>query len=218
MSDTQGYRDKIAKLERALDAATKERDEAKSYISKLPSDWFSDSSLQTWFPISYETMENQHATIVSLRAQLSALKSEHSLVLSNLTHAEEKIGELQEFIGSQSATNRSPRIYTKCPACHCDTLTINDDKHLLCTWIDCPNPTLIDKLGEATPQDHAQAIDADFLEEQIAFRLEEALADGKIARNAIQNAPHDATCQLGLSASHCTCWKAKALEQTEINS
>lgn len=71
-------------------------------------------------------------TVDALRAQLSAL---------------------------QSATNRSPRIYTKCPACHSDTLTINDDKHLLCTWIDCPNPTLIDKLGEATPQDHAQAIE-----------------------------------------------------------
>ena len=37
------------------------------------------------------------------------------------------------------------RIYTRCPACQNDTLTINDG-HLLCTWIDCKNPTLIDNL------------------------------------------------------------------------
>lgn len=39
-----------------------------------------------------------------------------------------------------------------------------------------------------------------------------------IARAAIQSAPHDATCQNGLTASHCTCWKAKALEQMEVKS
>lgn len=41
----------------------------------------------------------------------------------------------------------SPRIYTRCPSCGNDTLTINDDKHLLCTWIECPHPTLIDNVG-----------------------------------------------------------------------
>lgn len=40
------------------------------------------------------------------------------------------------------------RIYTKCPACHNDTLTVNDDKHLLCTWISCPDPTLISRIDE----------------------------------------------------------------------
>jgi hypothetical protein len=43
--------------------------------------------------------------------------------------------------------HRSPRIYTRCPACQNDTLTINDDKHLLCTWIKCPDPTAIDKVN-----------------------------------------------------------------------
>lgn len=42
---------------------------------------------------------------------------------------------------------RGPRIYTKCPACRKDTLTVNGDKHLLCTWVECPNPTLIDEMG-----------------------------------------------------------------------
>ena len=40
-----------------------------------------------------------------------------------------------------------PRIYTRCPACHNDTLTINNGR-LLCTWIECRNPTLIDTQGE----------------------------------------------------------------------
>lgn len=40
----------------------------------------------------------------------------------------------------------SPRIYTRCPACRNDTLTINDDKHLLCTWYRCPDPTAIDRV------------------------------------------------------------------------
>ena len=40
-----------------------------------------------------------------------------------------------------------PRIYTRCPSCHNDTLTINDG-HLLCTWIDCKDPTLIHRLSD----------------------------------------------------------------------
>lgn len=41
-----------------------------------------------------------------------------------------------------------PRIYTRCPACHNDTLTINNG-HLLCTWIDCKDPVLLERLIEA---------------------------------------------------------------------
>jgi hypothetical protein len=40
-----------------------------------------------------------------------------------------------------------PRIYTRCPACHNTTLTINDGR-LLCTWHGCPDPTMIDRIGE----------------------------------------------------------------------
>lgn len=42
---------------------------------------------------------------------------------------------------------RAPRIFTRCPACHNDTLSIHEG-HLFCTWITCPNPTLIDTIGE----------------------------------------------------------------------
>jgi len=40
-----------------------------------------------------------------------------------------------------------PRIYTRCPACHNDTLTINKG-HLLCTWHECKDPTLLDRTSE----------------------------------------------------------------------
>ena len=38
---------------------------------------------------------------------------------------------------------KSTRILTRCPACGNDTLTINAG-HLLCTWVDCKDPTRID--------------------------------------------------------------------------
>lgn len=46
----------------------------------------------------------------------------------------------------------SERIYTRCPACLNDTLTINNG-HLLCTWIKCPDPTLIDRTQPETGKD-----------------------------------------------------------------
>ena len=48
--------------------------------------------------------------------------------------------------------NQTPRIFTRCPACGNDTLTVNNG-HLLCTWHTCSNPTMIHELGEnRTPQ------------------------------------------------------------------
>jgi hypothetical protein len=45
------------------------------------------------------------------------------------------------------APQKHPRIYTRCPSCHCDTLTINNGR-LLCTWHECKDPTMIDRMGE----------------------------------------------------------------------
>lgn len=50
---------------------------------------------------------------------------------------------LAELHRTRQRLRLAPRIYTKCPACNHDTLTINDH-HLLCTWHECPNPTMID--------------------------------------------------------------------------
>lgn len=51
---------------------------------------------------------------------------------------------------NESNNQACPRIYTRCPACHNDTLTINKG-HLLCTWHDCPDPTLIERAGDRQP-------------------------------------------------------------------
>ncbi len=51
------------------------------------------------------------------------------------------------------------RIYSRCPACHNETLIINDGR-LLCSWWKCSDPTLIDRLGdhaEKPPDDYTYA-------------------------------------------------------------
>ena len=40
-----------------------------------------------------------------------------------------------------------PRIQTRGPCCHNNTLTVNSG-HLLCTWLECKDPTLIDRVSE----------------------------------------------------------------------
>jgi hypothetical protein len=52
-----------------------------------------------------------------------------------------------ELVEAPGYAPREPRIYTRCPACRNDTLTLNNG-HLLCTWMTCPDPTLIDRAGE----------------------------------------------------------------------
>jgi hypothetical protein len=56
--------------------------------------------------------------------------------------------EACEQILRDARIDEQPRIYTRCPACFNDTLTINKG-HLLCTWLDCPNPALIDSAEPA---------------------------------------------------------------------
>jgi len=36
-----------------------------------------------------------------------------------------------------------PRITTRCPSCHSQTLDIDDGGRLICTWSRCKDPTLI---------------------------------------------------------------------------
>jgi hypothetical protein len=49
-------------------------------------------------------------------------------------------------------TQAERRIYTRCPSCHNDTLTLNNG-HLLCTWHECKDPTAIDTIWKYTPRD-----------------------------------------------------------------
>ena len=62
--------------------------------------------------------------------------------------AEEALDTARERIAALEAElAKAQRIYTRCPACNNDTLT-NNDGHLLCTWHECPDPTLIAKARE----------------------------------------------------------------------
>lgn len=38
---------------------------------RLPADWFEDASLETWFPLTAETLKEKEKTITSLRAELA---------------------------------------------------------------------------------------------------------------------------------------------------
>lgn len=44
-----------------------------------------------------------------------------------------------------SDTDSAPRLYTRCPACLNDTLTVNKGR-LLCTWYECKNPLAVEEL------------------------------------------------------------------------
>lgn len=57
-------------------------------------------------------------------------------------------GKPSDQLATAGEAKQSLRIYTRCPACKNDTLTIGEDKHLLCTWIDCPDPCLIDRADD----------------------------------------------------------------------
>lgn len=59
-----------------------------------------------------------------------------------------RLNEINALLERQAQA--PPRIYTRCPACHNDTLTINRG-HLLCTWHACPDPTRIDPPSVPTP-------------------------------------------------------------------
>lgn len=43
--------------------------------------------------------------------------------------------------------NQTPRIHTRCPSCHNSTLEIHEGR-LFCTWINCKDPAMIDRVGE----------------------------------------------------------------------
>lgn len=77
---------------------------------------------------------------------------------------------------------RNPRIYTKCPACKNDTLTINDDKHLLCTWHECPNPTLIDSVGDELEKERVYGKDV----KEIALKWHDELEKVKEERDNLR--------------------------------
>lgn len=47
------------------------------------------------------------------------------------------------------------KITTRCPSCHFQTLSINEQGQLFCTWIECEEPAMIHTIGEI---EHAKSI------------------------------------------------------------
>lgn len=62
---------------------------------------------------------------------------------------QETIISLQRQI-EQLKGKQLERIYTRCPSCQNDTLTINKG-HLLCTWHECKDPVSIDQADRTIP-------------------------------------------------------------------
>ena len=70
------------------------------------------------------------------------------------------------------------RIHTRCPACHFSTIVVNNGR-LLCTWHECPDPTLIHRLGEDVSESEIKAREA------IAVAMESSrLSEAKLAIQA----------------------------------
>lgn len=54
----------------------KERmDGIASYISKLPANWFEDSSLETWFPLTAAALAKKEKEVAELREKLAAIEA-----------------------------------------------------------------------------------------------------------------------------------------------
>lgn len=77
---------------------------------------------------------------------------------------------------------KDARIYTRCPACHHDTICVNGN-NLLCTWHECPDPTLIDNVdGHIAALGH----ELDAVKTQAVKEIGEAFAEADAALDVIE--------------------------------
>jgi hypothetical protein len=91
------------------------------------------------------------------RLELELAKAQAAI--KHFNDSEDSSGIIAIPYNDTTALDAATRIYTRCPACKNDTITIND-KHLLCTWIDCPDPTLIEHLEKAIAAAQKPLVDA----------------------------------------------------------
>jgi hypothetical protein len=98
-----------------------------------------------------EAWESARNDLAEERAMYRGLAEAHNAAV---TTANVRLAEIAALKAQLDQARDVPRIYTRCPSCHNDTLTINKG-HLLCTWIECRNPTLIHTMGaDAGKPDH----------------------------------------------------------------
>ena len=84
------------------------------------------------------------------------------------------------------------RIKTRCPSCKNDTLVIVESGYLVCSWIDCKQPTAIDDFAAllAAERERCALLDnanriGTTAERQLSARLETAYADGAALRQRL---------------------------------
>lgn len=91
----------------------------------------------------------------------------------------------------------APRIYTRCPSCQNTTLVINKG-HLLCTWIDCKDPTLIHRSNEIST---------------LRAELSTLRQDKEKLKEALKKyGEHSRQCESGYEDDPCSCGLKEALE------
>jgi hypothetical protein len=128
----------------AWDTRKPDKPEAVNYplrLSKEPDgslEWRDDNG-------RWDCPNHTRLAIYGLAVGIAPLSDTSKELISVLNR--EIAAEVVKVLSKVHRLNETPgiRIYTKCPACGNDTLTVNEDKHLLCTWIDCKDPTLIDR-------------------------------------------------------------------------
>ena len=69
----------------------------KSYVKRLPADWFKDSSLETWFPLTARELKSLRAERDALAAQVETLRAALEKIRVKAVH------EYPVSIGNQGA-------------------------------------------------------------------------------------------------------------------
>jgi hypothetical protein len=90
-----------------------QRDEARRKVERLPADWFEDSSLETWFPLTAETLKKQESELTSLKSTLAETDKENELLRGKLSSDSFD----DSIVASCSCLTKTPDIQYHKPGC-----------------------------------------------------------------------------------------------------
>lgn len=120
---------RVAELEEERDAYEKGCESAKRDANHWHSEWTLN--------------QTEKINLRGERAQLTAdLSRSHEWRVLLQKEKDQLTADLSTARAEVEAL-RHPRIFTRCPECRNNTLTLNKGR-LLCTWHDCPDPCAID--------------------------------------------------------------------------
>lgn len=122
-----------------------------------------------------EVYEQHRFGVVALNKLVEdALTAQHESDVERWLECERSYAAIREELEQVRAQLAKPaRIYTRCPSCHYNTLSIHEGR-LFCTYIGCKDPTLIHRDSEleqvrarlAEVESHAGDIENDLAEIQ----------------------------------------------------